>query len=251
MSSPPFSRLLVSFPFSLRSGRRLAPVFAICLLFCAVVLAPRAGLAQTAGSGAAAPLGPSSSTSASNAASPVPAKIAAPKAGWSLLTPLQQQALKPLASQWDSISEGQKRKWLEISKNYPSLPPEDQTKMHSRMTDWVSLSAQERAQARFNFGKTAELSKELTAEEKKAKWEAYQLLSAEEKKSLVDKASRKAGGAAPAIRPVAPQMLATVPTPANKQSANPAPRIMPSQRTNGSAQPAAAGASSSPPASPR
>jgi hypothetical protein len=37
---------------------------------------------------------------------------------------MQQQALAPLASSWNTtISEPQKRKWLEISKNYPSLPP--------------------------------------------------------------------------------------------------------------------------------
>ena len=46
--------------------------------------------------------------------------------------------------------------------------------MHSRMNEWVAMSPQDRAAARLNFAKTKELSKQLTADEKKAKWETYQ-----------------------------------------------------------------------------
>jgi hypothetical protein len=160
---------------------------------------------------------------------PPQVKPAISRPTWVELTPMQQQALKPLASSWDAINEGQKRKWLEISKNYPSLPPEGQATMHSRMNDWVMLSPQQRAQARLNFGKTRELSGQLTAEEKKAKWETYQALSAEEKQKLAAKASPKPTGAATAVKPVAPQKLAAVPPHPNKPVAKPAPKIMPSQ----------------------
>lgn len=146
---------------------------------------------------------------------------------WAELTPMQQQALKPLASSWNTINDGQKRKWLEISKNYPSLPPEGQATMHSRMNEWVMLSPQQRAQARLNFGKTRELSGQLTPEEKKAKWETYQALSAEEKQRLAAKASPKPTGAATAVKPVARQKLAAVPPHPNKPVAKPAPKIMP------------------------
>jgi hypothetical protein len=142
---------------------------------------------------------------------------------------MQQQALKPLALSWNTtLSQQQKRKWLEISKNYPSLPPEGQATMHSRMNEWVSLSPQQRAQARLNFGKTKELSKELTPDEKKAKWQAYQALSAEEKQKLAAKASPKPSGAATAVKPVAPQKLAAVPSLANKPNTKPVPKIRPS-----------------------
>lgn len=147
---------------------------------------------------------------------------------WAGLTPLQQQALAPLASSWNaSMSEAQKRKWLEISRNYSALSPEDQATLNSRMNDWVSLSPQQRAQARLNFGKTKELSRQLTPEEKKAKWEAYQALSPEEKQKLAAKASPKPTGAATAIKPVAPQKLATLPAQAaSKPGIKPAPKIM-------------------------
>lgn len=118
----------------------------------------------------------------------------------------------PLAANWDAnMSEAHKRKWLELSKSYPSLPAEGQTKLHSRMNEWVSLSAQERAEARLNFAKTKELSRQLTADEKKARWQTYQALSPDEKAKLAAKATPKPAGAATAIKPVAPQKLASVP----------------------------------------
>lgn len=213
---------------------RLHFVALAAVLACALAL-PGAGFAQTAKPAAA----PASQPAPPKAASPAPARAASPssaKPGWAELTPGQQQALKPLASSWASISEGQKRKWLEISKTYPSLPPEDQATMHSRMTEWVALSPHARAQARLNFAKTKELAKELTPEEKKAKWQAYQSLSPEEKQKLAAKASPKPAGAATATKPVAPQKLASVPS-ANKQGGKPAPKIKPSQQADGSTAP--------------
>lgn len=133
------------------------------------------------------------------------------KPHWSELTPVQQQALKPLAMSWNTISAAQKRKWLEISKNYVTLPPADQATMHSRMNEWVTLSPQQRAQARLNFAKTNELSKQLTPDEKKAKWDTYQALSPEEKEKLVAKGTPKTTGAATAVKPVSPQKLVAVP----------------------------------------
>lgn len=83
--------------------------------------------------------------------------------------------------------------------------------MHGRMSEWVALSPQQRAEARLNFAKTRELSKQLTPEEKKAKWQAYQALSPEEKQKLAAKASSKPAGAATAVKPVARQKLAVIP----------------------------------------
>ena len=121
---------------------------------------------------------------------------------------MQQQSLKPLASSWSGISEAQKRKWLEVSKSYPNLTAADQAVMHSRMNEWVTMSPQQRAAARLNFAKTKELANQLTPDEKKAKWQAYQALSPEEKAKLAAKASPKPTGAATAVKPVAPQKLA-------------------------------------------
>jgi len=174
---------------------------------------------------------PASAPVTSKAVPAATAKAAPSGPSWADLSPTQQQALKPLAASWNTtISEPQKRKWLEISKNYASLPPEGQAIMHSRMNEWVTLSPQQRAQARLNFGKTKELSKQLTPEEKKAKWETYQALSPEEKQQLAAKASPKPTGAATAVKPVAPQKLATVPPhPPGTPGSRPAPKITPSQ----------------------
>ena len=149
---------------------------------------------------------PKATASAAKSVLPV-----ASKPGWIELNPQQQQNLKPLAASWDGISEAQKRKWLEVSKNYPSLPAADQAVMHSRMNEWVAMSPQQRAAARLNFAKTKELSKELTPDEKKAKWQTYQSLSPEEKAKLAAKATPKPSGAATAVKPVEPQKLAVTP----------------------------------------
>ena len=108
--------------------------------------------------------------------------------------PAQQQALRPLARNWHELSEDHKRKWLEISKNYHALHPDEQAKLHSRMSEWVTLSQQQRTQARLNFGET----KKLSPQEKAAKWEAYQALSAEEK--------TQAGGQGRPNRPAPPSV---------------------------------------------
>ena len=133
------------------------------------------------------------------------------KPAWAELSTKQQESLKPLAATWDGISETQKRKWLEVSKNYSNLPIADQAVMHSRMNEWATMSPQQRAAARLNFAKTKELSKELTPDEKKAKWQSYQALSPEEKAKLAAKATPKPTGAATAVKPVEPQKLAVTP----------------------------------------
>lgn len=133
------------------------------------------------------------------------------KPSWAELNQKQQQSLKPLATSWSGLSEAQKRKWLEVSKSYPNLPATDQAVMHSRMNEWVTMSAQQRAAARLNFAKTKELSSQLTPDEKKAKWQTYQALSPEEKATLAAKAAPKPAGAATAVKPVAPQKLALTP----------------------------------------
>ncbi len=160
-----------------------------------------------------------------------PKKTGAAKSGWSKLTLQQQKALQPLARSWDSLSTGQQRKWLEVSRNYPALSDVDKANMHSRMAAWGALSNRERAEARLNFATTNELSHELTAGEKKAKWDAYQSLSAEEKKKLANTASRPPTGAATAIRPVAQKKLATLPAPAAVAAK---PPKMPADSTAGS-----------------
>jgi len=137
-----------------------------------------------------------------------PPKPATPKSSWKDLTATQQQALKPLAEHWAGLGLERRRKWLEISKNYPSWPPAEQAKLHSRMREWVLLSQKQRDQARLNFAET----KNLSPKEKAAEWEAYQSLSPEAKKKLAlaaKPASRPAGVAF--IKSPTPDRLANFP----------------------------------------
>jgi Protein of unknown function (DUF3106) len=176
-----------------------------------LVFAPADSTAQPAPATTAAR--PAVSSPRASASAPA-VKPSFPRPTWAQLTVQQQVALLPLASVWDPLSEAQKRKWLEISKNHPALPAEDQARMHSRMVEWVGMSPQQRAQARLNFAQTQELSTPLSADEKKAKWQSYQALSADEKEKLARKAAPKPTGAATAIRPVAPEKLAATSAPA-------------------------------------
>ena len=138
---------------------------------------------------------------------------------WRDLTAQQQQALNPLAAHWDGLSESQKRKWIVISRNQGKLSPQERAVQHSRMTEWAGLSRQQREQARFNFDEV----KQVPAAERKAKWEAYQALSDDEKRRLADSAAKRPQGAAGTIRPVPAQKLA--PVPAARVAGRPGPRI--------------------------
>lgn len=120
------------------------------------------------------------------------------RSAWSELGTAQQQALAPLASTWDGMSRFERREWLAMSKNFPSMPLDEQAKLYSRMVEWASLSPQQRTQARLNFADT----EELPTEEKEAKWKAYQALSPEEKRKLEARAPARIKGAAQALQPV-------------------------------------------------
>jgi hypothetical protein len=157
---------------------------------------------------------PSVSTQTPMRAGPVRAPLA-PKAEakpvWAELTPLQQQSLAPLAGTWRSLAEAHKRKWIALSVNYPTMPPGEQVRLHSRMAEWAALSPQQRTQARLNFAETQAVA----PTDKKAKWEAYQALPPEEKRKLAAGAVAAKPPPPPtavAVQP-APQKLAKVPRP--------------------------------------
>jgi len=150
------------------------------------------------------------------------------KPEWHELTAAQQLALKPLVSTWGLINEGHKRKWLAISQNFASLSVAEQTRMHGRMTEWATLTPSERTQARLNYAGV----RNLPVEERLAKWQAYQALTAEQRQHLTAIGGpTKPVGAAPAVRPVAPQKLTILPGPtltsdeANQGKIHHTPRI--------------------------
>ncbi len=136
-------------------------------------------------------------------------KASTAKSKWNELTTVQQQALEPLAPHWSSLSEGQRNKWLAISKNFANLPDYEKSTMHSRMAEWATLTPQQRIQARLNFGETNRLPQV----EKKAQWQAYQSLPDDEKRKLGASQHQPVMGAAPAPKPAAQDKLSHVQTP--------------------------------------
>ena len=193
--------------------RKTGPLATGVIVFAAAValLAGAAGpsLAQAPGAAVKA-------SAPASAARPAPRASAAASAAkaettrptWAELNLPQQQALAPLAASWSRISEAQKRKWLALSQNYLKLSAAEQAKLHSRMTEWVGLSPHQRTEARLNFAG----AKQMSPDDKKAKWEAYQALPAEEKKKLAaDGAATKPPPTAPAIKPASAPKLANLP----------------------------------------
>ena len=127
---------------------------------------------------------------------------------WQSLSKRQKLALAPLAADWHELTAQQRQKWLALSRNFFELSDEEQLTLHSRMKEWAALRPRQRSQARFHFNATQSLS----AQDKRAQWEAYQALSDQEKHKLssgpkppVKSAARSF--APPSTRLVSPPLL--------------------------------------------
>lgn len=129
------------------------------------------------GSGAQAPTAPGNSK---------PAAVS-PEQGqrWSSLTPGQQAALAPLASEWSSISADHKSKWLELVAQWPKLSPNERQRIQERMAQWTTLTPQQRGAARAQYKQ----AQELAPVDRQARWEAYQALSEDERKEFAARAA--------------------------------------------------------------
>ena len=141
-------------------------------------------------------------------AKPVPpATFATPPATWVELTPVQRTLLAPLANDWASISVSQRSKWLSSTPMLATLPAAELARLHERMRDWARLTPAERLNARIGF----QVAKQVDADQRQAKWEAYQSLPPEKRQALNDKAvaRRHALASAPGLSPK--PLLATGP----------------------------------------
>lgn len=107
---------------------------------------------------------------------------------WDALPAAEKKHLKPLQDAWQNMNAQDRAKWLELSKNYPNLPPVQQKRMHKRMLEWVEMTPAQRSKAREAFLKSKGA---LATADRKAQWEAYQALSPAEKKRLSEQAKKK------------------------------------------------------------
>ena len=104
------------------------------------------------------------------------------KPAWAELTPAQQHALKPLAAILERhVSEAHKRKWLALSQNFRTHVARragQAAQPHDRVGRAEPAAAHPGA-PELRRGQAA-----CSPDDKKAKWEAYQALSPEEKRKL-------------------------------------------------------------------
>ena len=103
---------------------------------------------------------------------------------WNDLKPAQRTALKPLERDWSGIDATRKQKWIEVSGRYQKMSPDEQARMQARMSEWTKLSPQERGAARLNFQE----AKQLPAQDRQARWDAYQALPPEKRRELAERA---------------------------------------------------------------
>ena len=63
------------------------------------------------------------------------------KLAWIQLNPLQQTVLAPLESDWESLSNDRKTKWLRVANRYPYMTAPEQERLQGRMADWAKLAS--------------------------------------------------------------------------------------------------------------
>ncbi len=122
---------------------------------------------------------------------------------WTELTPAQQQALSPLAAEWNQLDGFRKNKWLAIGNKFAAMKPDEQQRVQERMRDWVRLTPEERRTARANYTR----AKTLGSGQKNEQWEKYQQLPEEQKKELAD-------------TPAARKRVTTLPSPSVQRNAS-------------------------------
>ena len=136
---------------------------------------------------------------------------------WTELSQAQQKALLPLQTLWPTLDVNRKRKWLVIAQNFSDMSESSQLLAQERMREWAALSPLQRSQARLNFAQT----KQLSPDEKLAKWEAFQALNPEEKQKFPSSRLPSPKGAALAVKPISPAKLTTPPVKKEGQSSSP------------------------------
>lgn len=120
------------------------------------------------------------------ASTPITSQVAV-RPLWVELTPAQQQALAPLAGEWDKMDGFRKKKWLAIGNKYAAMKPDEQQRVQERMRDWVKLTPEQRRIARESYARARKLGPDKKSEE----WERYQQLPDEQKKKLAEAAASR------------------------------------------------------------
>ena len=100
---------------------------------------------------------------------------------WDSLSPKQQKVLTPLEADWDYLKDDSRKKWVQVANLYPKMSRQDQERLQDRMNAWSKLSQRDRRNARENYLS----SLQFPIDKKVEAWSAYQRLSDEQKKKLI------------------------------------------------------------------
>lgn len=103
---------------------------------------------------------------------------------WGSLSSAQREALAPLQREWANIDVDRRSKWLEIASRFPSMPAAERQRVQERMAQWSRLTPNERGQARMQFQE----SRQLGAEDRNVRWQAYQALPEQTRRDLAQQA---------------------------------------------------------------
>lgn len=135
----------------------------------------------------AAMVGAATPTRSAAQTAPSVVQKVAPEQGprFSDLPPEQRLALKPLEKQWAGINAEGKQKWIRIAGQFAGLSPDERTRIQTRMSEWSRLSPAERGKVRMQFQEATKAA----PQNRQAQWEAYQALSAEQKRQLAARAA--------------------------------------------------------------
>lgn len=106
---------------------------------------------------------------------------------WSSLSATQQQHLAPLRRDWADIDPARKQKWLTMAERLEKLPLAERQRIQQRMVEWARLPDGERTQARQRFQEARQLS----VDERQARWLEYQALPAEQRRELASQAKQR------------------------------------------------------------
>jgi hypothetical protein len=110
---------------------------------------------------------------------------------WTALSAQQRSVLAPLRADWSAIDASRKQKWLEMAARFPELPPTERERIQARMAAWAKLSPAERSRARLQFQETRQ---QLSSEDRRERWSAYQALPEAQRVELARRARQEQRG---------------------------------------------------------
>jgi hypothetical protein len=102
---------------------------------------------------------------------------------WAQLNVEQQQVLKPLAAEWDTLRPWQRARMLDIARDYPKMSTGKQSLVQKRLSNWSRMTPYERETARQRHQQFQSLPADKKSELRK-KWTEYQQLSEIERARL-------------------------------------------------------------------